>query len=145
MATYRSAHLEKSPPVLKTALQSAPMQSGSVHQGQVFWIPPEALRPSIAGVAHPHVVIQDDLLNASRIPTTIVCGISSNQKLAREPGNVLLDPQEGGLPLTSVVIVSQVSVVEKTTLTQAVGALSPQRVQQVLAGIRFLQTSFFWR
>lgn len=121
------------------------MQSGSIQQGDVFWIDPQALHPSIEGVAHPHVVIQDDLLNASRIPTTIVCGISSNQKLAHEPGNVLLSPLEGGLPLASVVIVSQVSVVEKAVLTQAVGRLSQERVQQILAGMRFLHTSFFGR
>lgn len=95
------------------------------------------------GVAHPHVVIQDDVLNQSRIPTTVVCGLSTNQKRAHEPGNVLLDPDEGGLSQVSVVIVSQVCVVEKNALTQPIGRLSEERMRQIVTGLRFLQASFF--
>jgi len=121
------------------------MHENSIQQGEIYWVVADALRPSVDGAAHPHVVIQDDLLNGSRIPTTVICGISSNLKRAHEPGNVLLAPQEGGLPLASVVIVSQVSSVEKVTLTQPVGRLSEERIQQILSGMRFLQASFFER
>ena len=60
-----------------------------------------------------------------------------------EPGNVLLDVDEGNLPKRSVVVVSQVSSVEKARLGERIGALSEARVEQILAGLRFQQASFF--
>lgn len=78
----------------------------SIHRGDVFWIAPGEL-------AHPHVVVQDDVFNRSRITTVIVCALTSNLHRASEPGNVLLDANEGNLPKQSVVVVSQIESVEK--------------------------------
>jgi len=89
------------------------------------------------------VVVQDDVFNQSRITTTIVCALTSNLQHANEPGNILLEPGEGNLPKQSVVIVSQISSVEKTTLGERIGSLSDQRVDQVLAGLRFQQATYF--
>ncbi|MEO7732099.1 MAG: type II toxin-antitoxin system PemK/MazF family toxin [Kofleriaceae bacterium] len=114
-----------------------------IHQGDVFWIEPEALAPSVPGQAHPHVVIQADVLNQSRITTVVVCGLTSNLKRLAEPGNVLLDAGEADLPRPSVVIVSQVSTVEKARLGAYVGTLSTQRVEQILGGMSLQQRSFF--
>ncbi|MGC4067011.1 MAG: type II toxin-antitoxin system PemK/MazF family toxin [Polyangiaceae bacterium] len=116
-----------------------------VRQGDVFWISAEMLRPSVAGVPHPHVVIQPDILNSSRIPTTVVCGLSSNLRLASEPGNVLLDAGEGQLSHPSVAIVSQISTVDKAVLGARIGALSQERVNQILSGMSFLQKTYFNR
>jgi mRNA interferase MazF len=44
-----------------------------------------------------------------------------------------------------VLVVSQVSSVARTELGQYIGALSSQRVEQVLDGMRFQQASFFNR
>jgi mRNA interferase MazF len=91
------------------------------------------------------VVVQEDVLNHSRIATVVVCALTSNLHRANEPGNVLLDAGEGGLPRQSVVVVSQVSSVEKTRLGERIGALSEARVEQILDGLRFQQASFFRR
>jgi mRNA interferase MazF len=64
-------------------------------------------------------------------------------KQANAPGNVLLEGGEANLPQQSVVVVSKVSVVDKTQLGDYIGTLSQQRVEQILAGMRFLQASFF--
>ena len=114
-----------------------------VHQGDLFWIDPDASRGSVPGYPHPHLVLQDDVFNRSRIDTVIVCALSTNMKRANEPGNVLLDQGEGNLPKLSVVIVSQLSSVNKSQLGEYIGALSRERVEQVLAGLRFQQASFF--
>ncbi|MBC8069391.1 MAG: type II toxin-antitoxin system PemK/MazF family toxin [Deltaproteobacteria bacterium] len=114
-----------------------------IQRGDVYWIVADASRGSIPPVAHPHVVVQDDVFNASRITTTVVCALTSNLQRASEPGNVLLEAGEGGLPRPSVVVVSQVDAVEKARLGERLGALSPARVEQVLAGMRRLQASFF--
>jgi mRNA interferase MazF len=89
------------------------------------------------------VVIQDDVFNKSRVHTVIVCALTSNLNLATEPGNVLLEAQEGNLPKRSVLVVSQISSVEKTKLGAYIGKLSAERVAQVLDGLRFQQVSFF--
>jgi mRNA interferase MazF len=118
----------------------------AIHRGDIFWIEPQdETRGSVPGSAHPHVVIQEDVFNHSRVSSVIVCALTSNLKRAQEPGNVLLDPGEGNLPKQSVLVVSQVSAVEKTRLGPYLGSLSERRVQQILAGMRFQQASFFDR
>lgn len=112
----------------------------TIHRGDVFWIEPDDGR---GDHSHPHVVVQDDVFNQSRITTVIVCALTSNLNRATEPGNVLLDVGEGGLPEHSVVIVSQISSVEKTRLGERIGAVSAKRVDQILDGLRFQQASFF--
>lgn len=116
-----------------------------IQRGDVFWIESDATGGAIPGVAHPHVVIQEDVFNHSRIDTVVVCGLTTNLKRANEPGNVLLDPGEGNLPKQSVLVVSLVSSVNKALLKERIGTLSPGRVEQVLDGMRFQQASFFSR
>lgn len=115
----------------------------AVRRGDLFWIDPDEARGSVPGRPHPHVVVQDDVFNHSRIHTVVVCALTSNLRRASEPGNVLLDVAEGGLEKQSVVVVSQVSSVEKARLGARIGALSSERVDQIIAGLRFQQASFF--
>ena len=117
--------------------------STAINQGDIFWITLDDAQGSLPGHPHPHVVIQADVLNKSRVHTVIVCALTSNLKLANEPGNVLLEPGEGNLPKQSVLVVSQVSSVEKTKLGDYVGTLSAERVTQILDGLRFQQATFF--
>ncbi|MES2459814.1 MAG: type II toxin-antitoxin system PemK/MazF family toxin [Armatimonadota bacterium] len=116
-----------------------------IHRGDLYWIEPDESRGSVPGFPHPHVVVQEDVFNRSRISTVIVCALSSNLKRLNEPGNVVLEPGEGDLDKQSIVIVSQVSTVLKDRLGDYIGALSDERVEQILAGMRFQQTSFFNR
>jgi mRNA interferase MazF len=51
---------------------------------------------------------------------------------------VLLEVGEANLPKQSVVIVSQVSTIDKAQLGEYIGSLTPQRVNQILAGMHFL-------
>lgn len=113
--------------------------SMTVRRGDLFWLEPDGARDS---VAHPHVVVQDDVFNRSRLTTVIVCALTSNLNRATEPGNVLLEVGEGGLAKQSVVVVSQVSSVDKTRLGPRIGALSDERVERILDGMRFQQASF---
>jgi mRNA interferase MazF len=117
----------------------------SISRGDVYWIGPDPTKGSIPGVAHPHVVVSEDVFNHSRVTTVVVCAMTSNLQRATEPGNVLLDPNEGGLAKRSVVVVSQVSSVEKTQLGERIGALSEGRIEEILSGLRFQQASFFRR
>ena len=120
-------------------------RSERINRGDVFWIGPEDPRGPVPGYSHPQVVVQDDVFNHSRITTVVVCALTSNLRRANEPGNVLLEVGEGNLPRHSVVVVSQVTSVEKARLGGWIGSLSDARVEQILAGLRFQRASFFGR
>jgi mRNA interferase MazF len=109
-----------------------------IHQGDLYWIDMGEPTGSGPGYQHPHVVIQNNLFNRSRIGTVIVCALTSNLDRADAPGNVLLDAGEGGLPQASVVNVSQVFTVDKRALREKIGALSPERLREVLDGVQLV-------
>jgi mRNA interferase MazF len=85
------------------------------------------------------VVVQEDVLNHSRIHTVVVCALTTNAKRANLPGNVLLEAGEANLPKPSIVVVSQVSTVDKAQLGAYIGSLTRPRIDQILAGMQFLQ------
>jgi mRNA interferase MazF len=110
-----------------------------VNQGDIYWVPLEEPNGSEPGYTHPHVVIQDDVINRSRIHTVVVCALTTNMKRANMPGNVLLEVGEANLPKQSIVVVSQVSTVDKVQLGEYIGSLTKERIDQILAGMCFLQ------
>lgn len=110
----------------------------SIRQGDVYWVDFGTPRGSEPGFRHPHVVIQNNVFNASRINTVLVCALTSNLKWAKAPGNILLKKGEGNLPKDSVINVSQIETIDKSFLIEKIGALSPSRVRQIIEGIRLL-------
>jgi mRNA interferase MazF len=111
-----------------------------IRQGDVYWIdlgPPGRSGP---GYLHPHVVVQNNLFNRTRIGTVVVCAITSNLMRGEAPGNVLLDQGEANLPKRSVVNISQIFTVDKDELIEKIGSLSSERVEQIYAGLDLLLT-----
>lgn len=109
-----------------------------INQGDIFWIdfsPPDGSEP---GFRHPHLVIQNNLFNRSRINTVVVCTLTSNMKRAGVPGNIVLSKAEANLPKKSVVNITQIFTVNKSDLSEKIGTLSKKRILQVLQGIRLL-------
>lgn len=108
-----------------------------IKQGDIYWV--QLGSDLEARIPHPHVVIQHD------DPTVVVCALTSNLKRVNMPGNVLLEVGEGNLPKQSVVEVSKAATIDKALLGEYIGTLTERRVHQILAGIRFVQTSFLGR
>lgn len=125
--------------------RSEPPRPALISRGDVFWIEPAEGQGPVLHHAHPHVVVQDDVFNHSRITTVVVCALTSNLHRASEPGNVRLDEGEANLPRPSVVGVSQIASVDKVRLGAKIGSLSADRVDQIVSGLRFQQVSFFAR
>jgi mRNA interferase MazF len=109
-----------------------------VNQGDIYWIPLKYPGGADHDHIHPHVVIQDNVINRSRIETVVVCALTTNSKRAKAPGNVLLEAGEANLPRQSIVVVSRVSTVDKAQLGKYIGSLTRQRIDQIFAGMRFL-------
>jgi mRNA interferase MazF len=109
-----------------------------IHQGAIYWVDLGTPHGSEPGYRHPHMVVQSNLFNHSRIGTVLVCPLTSNLRWANAPGNVVLEKDEGNLPKQSVVNVSQVFPVDKSLLTDYIGAVSPKRIRQVVDCIKLV-------
>jgi mRNA interferase MazF len=111
-----------------------------IERGDLFWIPLFDENGLQNPIVHPHVIIQDTVINQSRIETLVVCGISTNRKRAYEHGNILLELGEGNLPKHSIIVVSQISTVWKSQLGEYIGSLGERRMEQIFAGMKYLQS-----
>lgn len=109
-----------------------------IRQGDVYWLDLGAAGGSGPALRHPHVVVQNDVFNASAIATTVVCVITPKLDRARSPGNVLLEDGEADLPKPSVVNVSQVFTVDKAELVERIGTVSTPSLRAVLEGLYLL-------
>ena len=109
-----------------------------IRQGEVYWLDLGVPVGSAPGFRHPHLVVQSDALNASRLATVVVCALTTNLRLGRAPGNVLLEEGEANLPKRSVVNVTQLFTVDKRELEERIGVLSHRRVRQILDGMRLV-------
>lgn len=110
----------------------------TIRQGDVFWIDLGEPKGSEPGYRHPHIVVQNNVFNRSRINTVVVCALTSNLKRASVPGNVLLKKGEANLKKESVVNVSQIVTVDKADLEEKIGTLSLTRTREVIAGLKLL-------
>lgn len=109
-----------------------------IKQGEIYWVDLGEPSGSEPGYRHPHIVLQNDVFNASMINTAVVCSLTSNLKRAQSPGNVLLNKGEANLSKASVVNVSQIYTLNKHDLTEKIGKVSVERMQEVIAGVQLL-------
>ena len=105
-------------------------------QGDIYWVSFGKSGDSGPSGIRPAVIIQNDLLNKSKIQTTVVALLTSNLKLAQVPGNIRLKKGIANLPKSSVVVVSQITTVAKSRLMEKIGTLSKEKLAQVIEGSR---------
>ncbi|MEW6215000.1 MAG: type II toxin-antitoxin system PemK/MazF family toxin [Nitrospirota bacterium] len=110
----------------------------TIKQGDIFWVDLGVPKGSEHGYRHPHVVIQNNVFNESKINTVVVCALTSNLKRAKAPGNVLIRKGEGNLKKDSVVNISQIITVDKSDLIERIGSLSPSRIKEIIEGVKLL-------
>lgn len=111
-----------------------------IRQGDIFWVNLGEPYGSEPGYLHPYLVIQNNVFNESRLNTIVMCALTSNTRLAKYPGNVMLEKGEANLPKRSVVNITQIFTVDKKDLLEKIGAISPARIAQVLKGVELLIT-----
>ncbi len=110
----------------------------TIRQGDIYWLDLGSPKGSEPGFRHPHVVIQNDVFNASRINTVVVCALTTNLRRAQAPGNVILSKGEAKLTRKSVANISQVVTVNKSDLKDKIGSLSSERAREIIEGIKLL-------
>jgi len=109
-----------------------------IKQGDIFWVDLGKPSGSEPGYRHPHLVIQNNVFNRSRINTVVVCSLTSNLQRAHSPGNVMLNKGEANLTKQSVINITQIFTVDKRDLVEIIGSISSERMTQVLEGIELL-------
>ncbi len=107
-----------------------------IQRGEIWWADLPDPVGSEPGYRRPVLVIQSDEFNQSRIATVIAVVLTSNVRLAQAPGNVFLPQGATGLTKDSVANVSQVVTLDKTFLTERVGALGLTLLERVEDGLR---------
>lgn len=110
--------------------------------GDVYWLDQDEGRAVNPPYSHPHVVTAIHAGGGEGAGSVEVCTLTTNLATAAEPGNIVLDRGEGGLPRQSVIVVSRLSTVSAERLRGFIGSLSEERVQQIRSGIEFLDRSF---
>ena len=93
-------------------------------------------RGSAPARRRPVLLVGADQYNRSRLATVTVAVLTSNIRLAAMPGNVLLPAGLSGLSEDSVVNVTQLATVDRTTIEERLGLLPDWLMGQVDAGLR---------
>ena len=107
-------------------------------RGEIWWAELSEPAGSEPGFRRPVLVIQSNDFNRSRIRTILGVAITSNLKLAAAPGNVSLPRRGAGLPRQSVVNVSQIVTLDKSSLTERAGRATDAVLRQVEDGLRLV-------
>ncbi len=109
-----------------------------ISQGDIYWIDIDESVGSEPGYKHPHVVIQNNLFNNSKINTVVVCPLTSVNMRGNAPGNVFLNKGDANLKKVSVVNVSQIITVDKEQLEDYIGTLTAKKIREILNGIKLV-------
>ncbi|MCK5230164.1 MAG: type II toxin-antitoxin system PemK/MazF family toxin [Desulfobulbaceae bacterium] len=107
-------------------------------QGEIYWVDLGEPSGSEPGYLHPHIVIQNNLFNSSKINTVVMCSLTSNLNRGLSPGNVVLKKGEANLPQKSVVNITQIYTVDKNDLCEKIGKVNSERIKEIIRGIQLL-------
>ena len=77
-------------------------------------------------IIHPYVVFKK--VNEREY---LICMISTNMEKAYWPGNIILSPDESGLPKKSIVVVSKTNCISKDKLSICIGKIGLERVNEI--------------
>jgi len=107
-----------------------------IRKGSIYWVNFSPGRGSEPIGRRPGLVVQNDVLNDSKLNTVIMLAITSSMKLAELPGNVVLRKGEANMPKKCVVNVTQIKSVDKAWITEKIGTLSREKMDEVHEGMK---------
>jgi len=107
-------------------------------RGEIWWADFGIPFGSEPGFRRPVVIMQNDSFTESKINTVIVVPITTNTVLADAPGNVLLKRTDVTLSKDSVIVVSQITVLDKDRLIEKESKISKKIMEEVESGIRLI-------
>lgn len=107
-------------------------------RGEIWWADFGLPFGSEPGFRRPVLIVQDDSFNRSRISTVLVVPLTTNLLLESAPGNVLVGKEDSGLSKNSVIVVSQLTAIDRRRLVETTGALPQPIITEVEVGIELV-------
>ena len=107
-------------------------------RGELWWVDYGIPFGSEPGFRRPVIILQNDFFNNSKINTTVVAPLTANLLLAEVPGNVFIDKEESKLSKDSVILVSQIGVVDKQRLIEKVAKVNKSIMEKIENNIVFI-------
>jgi mRNA interferase MazF len=107
-------------------------------RGELWWADFGLPFGSETGFRRPVLVLQNDSFNKSNINTIIIIPLTTNIALAEAPGNVVVPKEESKLSKDSVLVVSQLSAIDKKRLIEYIGTIKRQTLEEVEEGIKLI-------
>ena len=107
-------------------------------RGELWWVDYGIPFGSEPGFRRPVIILQNDFFNNSKINTTVVIPLSTNLLLANVPGNVFIDKKESKLSKDSVILLSQIGVVDKQRLIEKISKMNKSIMDKIENNIVFI-------
>ncbi len=109
-----------------------------IRKGSIYWVDFSPGKGSEPLGKRPGLVIQNDILNESKINTILMAVITSTLKFGELPGNVVLKKGEANMPKRCVINVTQIKSVDKSGVKEKIGSLSKKRMNEVYEGLKLV-------
>ncbi len=109
-----------------------------IRSGSIYWINFSPGKGSEPKGRRPGLVIQNNILNDSRINTVIVLAITSTMKFGELPGNVIIKRGEANLPKECVINVTQIKSFDRSSLKENIGTLPRGKMAKVYEGLKLV-------
>lgn len=109
-----------------------------IRKGSIYWVDFSPGKDSEPMGRRPGLVIQNDILNDSKLNTVIVVAITSTLKFGDLPGNVVIQKGEANMPKKCVVNATQIKSVDKNSIKELIGTLSTKRLNEIYDGIELI-------
>ena len=104
-------------------------------RGEIWWIDFGVPLGSEVGFRRPAIILQNDVLNGSKLKTVIVLPLTTNTTYADIPNNILLEKEITGLSKDSVTQPHLIVHVDRNRLSEKVKKLDSSILKNVLQGV----------
>ena len=111
-----------------------------IRKGSIYWVDFSPGKGSEPIGRRLGLVIQNDILNDSKLNTIIMLAITSTMKFGELPGNVVLRKKEANLPKKCVINTTQIKSVDKASIKEKIGTLSKKRIDEVHEGLKLVMS-----
>jgi mRNA interferase MazF len=99
-------------------------------RGEIYLLNFDPTIGSEISKTRPALIVQNNIANRSS-PIIIIAAITSKFDNRLYPTEVLIEPPEGGLKTTSVILLNQIRSVDKQRLIKRIGAISSEKLNEV--------------
>lgn len=109
-----------------------------IKKGTIYWVNFSGNNAASEKELRPCLVIQNDVLNESRLNTTVVVATTSILEFGKLPGNVVIQKGVAHMPWEGVINVSQVMSIEKSRIEEKIGTLPGDLMKKVCDGLKLI-------